>query len=448
MDTRGNQRSRNQTQDGEELDENARVSLGQAKRRFRELQDKREKAKAARLEKTALSSLVDLRSSDLGVSSQTEPTRKTGKRDIKKQDKKEASIFEGPRLRRGAENSKQKKLKADRLSLSLVGSRLNTLNDSYPDGTSITDLGIENYAEPPFWQRPIDPPPVRPLFLFRLQGIPFGLMMPILMSFKSRKELEKLRSMPVVPKDYVKGTNMRLCYLKDQDPVCKKEAGRGNWKRSPMIDMHSEVAIETLTRLILRNVPGDLNPDEWNIEPGFLVNLKQDGATHQDLHLDEPEAFSCKDPTKLPIIVCIPLSREGMVLRFGGIDNTKPVFRYYGLGEACIMRTDVFHAGCYGKQGNLRLRLYLTQKDWVRDVSKDTLYCQKHQKEKVNITINPNDVMEMTQQDHVKSRQTMRLYHYENRLFKLYDCNRVLCSALTANIDVSLIKKSVYLLPD
>jgi hypothetical protein len=195
---------------------------------------------------------------------------------------------------------------------------------------------------------------------FRVRGLPLVHFVPIIIAIKDPVKRGKF----TVTRG-ISGTSTDQYYLRNQDStVSKREAVFLDWRKSDLLDRTSVCAIDSLAWAILEALPDVSNPADWSIEVGFLCNRKENGEVHQTLHLDVPEAKNFEPKDILPYIVHVPLCSEGMSLQLVGANSHEnpPNFRYYSFGEAAILRSDCWHGGCYGSQGNIRMRLYLSHK--------------------------------------------------------------------------------------
>jgi hypothetical protein len=249
---------------------------------------------------------------------------------------------------------------------------------------------------------------------FRLKGLPLVLFIPILIAIKPslRKELfTKTRS--------ISGTNTDQYYLKNQDPTLPKgEAVYQDWRKSTLLDRCSVCAIDSLAWSILEALPDVTNPEDWRVDVGFLCNRKDNGEVHQTLHLDVPEAVDFEDKTLLPYIVHIPLCTEGMALQVvsaNGEDNP-PNFRYYGFGEAAVLRADCWHGGCYGTKGNTRMRIYLSHKDFPDDPGVENLRHKRCGLPNTKAWPIASSILKLSQESDVKVHRSLRKNWYRNRL--------------------------------
>ena len=101
---------------------------------------------------------------------------------------------------------------------------------------------------------------------------------------------------------------------------------------------------------------------DYYVHPGVVLT---GDAYHQELHLDDRAVLS--NPQKgFPYVLHCPLDQEGLGLRVLRRDTTAKnkhtyheEYLYAPLGEAFLVRADVFHSGHYGKANNIRLHAYI-----------------------------------------------------------------------------------------
>ena len=268
---------------------------------------------------------------------------------------------------------------------------------------------------------------------FRVRGLPLMHFIPILIAIKHSfkiRQFTKTRS--------ISGTNTDQYYLKTHDPTLPKgEAVIQDWRKSTILDRCSVCAIDSLAWLILEALPDVTNPEDWTVEVGFLCNRKLDGEVHQKLHLDVPGAEECSDKRLLPYIVHIPLCTEGMALQVVTVDghDNPPKFRYYGFGEAAILRADCWHGGCYGKQGNVRLRIFLSHKEFTGDRGNDNL---RHKTSGLPDTREwpaAGNILKMAQECDVKQHRCLFPNWYRNRLVSAMKGPEFLSLDLLSNVN-------------
>jgi hypothetical protein len=168
----------------------------------------------------------------------------------------------------------------------------------------------------------------------------------------------------------------------------------------------------------LEALPDVSNPADWSIEVGFLCNRKENGEVHQTLHLDVPEADNFGRKDILPYIVHIPLCSEGMALQVVGANGQEnpPHFRFYSFGEAAVLRADCWHGGCYGSQGNIRLRIYLAHKDFPGNQVVDSLLHKRCNLPDTALWPSASTILKHSQQSDTETCRTLRQNWYKNRL--------------------------------
>ena len=116
---------------------------------------------------------------------------------------------------------------------------------------------------------------------------------------------------------------------------------------------------------------------------GFLKNKKE--GDHQELHLDncaknDVRASGNNIDLKTAFILHVPLSEEGLMLRVPNPETIKQLeskdkhgnwtyntlkedFVFVPIGEALILRDDIYHAGNYGSEGNIRFHAMIKHQD-------------------------------------------------------------------------------------
>jgi hypothetical protein len=249
---------------------------------------------------------------------------------------------------------------------------------------------------------------------FRVRGLPLVHLVPILITLKDPSKSGKF----TVTRG-IAGTNTDQYYLKNQDSTLpKREAVFLDWRKSTLLDRTSVCAIDSLAWSILEALPNVKNPVDWSIEVGFLCNRKDNGEVHQTLHLDVSEAEKFGKTDILPYIVHIPLCDEGMALQVVGADGQEnpPNFRYYGLGEAAVLRADCWHGGCYGSRGNIRMRIYLTHKDFPGNQVVENLLHKRCGLPDTTQWPTASSILKLSQQSDTKTCRTLRQNWYRNRL--------------------------------
>ena len=94
---------------------------------------------------------------------------------------------------------------------------------------------------------------------------------------------------------------------------------------------------------------------------------------HQDLHLDDEEAFVT--PKDECFIYHVPLCEEGLKLRVAYVRLSKSTrnvelyerMLYVPFGSCILLPPTLIHGGHYGKSGNLRLHGVISVNQWNGD---------------------------------------------------------------------------------
>jgi hypothetical protein len=95
-------------------------------------------------------------------------------------------------------------------------------------------------------------------------------------------------------------------------------------------------------------------------------------ASHQKPHLDFPKAEFMRKG-RVPFILHLPLCKEGLALQIwstweaDGTSHVRPKLIFVPFGCALLLRADIYHAGCYGIKGNLRLHGMILPPDLPRN---------------------------------------------------------------------------------
>ena len=137
---------------------------------------------------------------------------------------------------------------------------------------------------------------------------------------------------------------------------------------------------------------------------GFLRN--KESGHHQKLHLNNSVKLTEKQirNKNVAYIVHLPLSYEGLMLRVPDPKRLSSViilnkkkyntnlndFIYVPLGEALILREDIYHAGNYGSVGNTRFHAMIKPKE--RKVLTRKLTFLPSGVHEQNISLTPNKV--------------------------------------------------------
>jgi hypothetical protein len=169
--------------------------------------------------------------------------------------------------------------------------------------------------------------------IFRIRGLPLVHFFPILVALKGKARAGDFQAI-----QKISGTNTEQFYISSADcSLPKGEAVFKGWRKAscPI----TVCAIDSLAWSILNALPEIENPADWSVDIGFLKNSKANGAVHQTLHIDVPEALDYEPRNRIPYVVHIPLCEEGMALQIVGDDgcNNPPPFQYYSLGEAAVL---------------------------------------------------------------------------------------------------------------
>ena len=108
----------------------------------------------------------------------------------------------------------------------------------------------------------------------------------------------------------------------------------------------------------------------WDFYPSIVFT--KGAASHQKPHLDFPNANLMKH-ARVPYILHLPLCEEGLSLQvwkcWDGAqnDNVCPKLILVPFGTALLLRADLYHAGCYGSKGNMRLHGMILPPDLPRE---------------------------------------------------------------------------------
>jgi hypothetical protein len=308
-------------------------------------------------------------------------------------------------LRKDTSADREKRRK--RVEMSISGRKLNLYLDSLDLPMHIND--VLHSTHPPNMIVPETYPQA-----FRVRGLPLVHLVPILITLK-----DPLKRGKFTVTRGITGTNTDQYYLKNQDSTLpKREAVFLDWRKSNLLDRTSVCAIDSLAWSILEALPDVSNPADWSIDVGFLCNRKDNGEVHQTLHLDVPEAKNFGQKEILPYIVHIPLCSEGMALQVVGANGQEnpPHFRYYSFGEAAVLRADCWHGGCYGSRGNIRMRIYLTHKDFPGNPIVENLLHKRCGLPNTAEWPTASSILKLSQQADTKSCRTLRPNWYRNRL--------------------------------
>jgi hypothetical protein len=298
----------------------------------------------------------------------------------------------------------EREKRSKRVEQSVSGKKLNLYFDSLPNPLHLEDVskstfpGITDQATLPR--------------IFRIRGLPLVHFFPILVTLKGKARAGAFQAIRKIT-----GTHTEQFYLSSADgSLPKGEAVVRSWRKAccPI----TVCAIDSLAWSILNALPGLENPGDWSVEVGFLTNCKDNGAVHQTLHLDVPEALNFEPSNKIPYIVHIPLCNEGMALQIVGEDGcyNPPLFRYYALGEAAVLRADVWHGGSYGTKGNMRMRMILTHHSFPCDRQKDKLQHLRKDLPDTSTWPPPNDILKLAQHRDLANCRCLQTNWYRNRV--------------------------------
>ena len=314
----------------------------------------------------------------------------------------------------GTSTAREKRRK--RIESSVSGKKLNIYLDSTEAMTHIDEMTTES----------VQPP------TFRVLGLPLVHFVPILIAIKEsvRKGLfTKTRS--------ISGTNTDQYFLKNQDTSMPMgEAVIKDWRKSNLLDRGTVCAIDSLAWSILEAIPAVKKPEDWSVDVGFLCNRKEEGEVHQTLHLDVPEAENFPEKNLLPYIVHIPLCMEGMALQIVCDDGNEnpPNFRYYGFGEASILRGDCWHGGCYGGKGNVRMRIQLSHKDFPDDRGIEKLKHKITDLPDKTVWPVPSAILKLAQTSDLKKYRCLQTNWYRNRMVSIMKGPEFLSLDLLSNV--------------
>jgi hypothetical protein len=108
----------------------------------------------------------------------------------------------------------------------------------------------------------------------------------------------------------------------------------------------------------------------WQFYPSLLFTKGL--ALHKKTHLDFPKAEFMKKG-RVPFILHLPLCKEGLALQIwstwevDGRSHVRSKLISVPFGCALLLRVDLYHAGCYGTKGNLRLHGMILPPDLPRN---------------------------------------------------------------------------------
>lgn len=162
------------------------------------------------------------------------------------------------------------------------------------------------------------------------------------------------------------------------DGDIEQGSGDGRWiSHDTLLYPRTQQLVNSLARNILEKFCQPERFEDYVCYPGFVLTRK---AYHQELHIDEDTSM---DKNGQPILVVhVPLCLEGMNLRVhyleDGIQRTsdstgKKKFVekiiHVPFGTGLVLPINLYHAGCYGDEGNLRFHMHIRGKNdrWTHD---------------------------------------------------------------------------------
>ena len=251
---------------------------------------------------------------------------------------------------------------------------------------------------------------------YYLHYLPYHIMMELLQELKSDKMEDFLKNNASTLSTCL---STEYCFFHwDKDGKHVGERDEGDWCSCSFIQERPKLclAVTSLALYIMENLYGKSNTKTDNIFPGVLRNTNLHvSSVHQAPHFDFPNFKTlCLDEEKLPLIVHVPLCKEGMLLQIWPttflpsgktVKLEKPFFQYIAFGDALVLRADVAHAGCYGSAGNTRMHMVIKDEScslksnklmFLHNVAGSQLF-DKYTKELANETWRPDLVEKAAQ---------------------------------------------------
>jgi hypothetical protein len=149
-----------------------------------------------------------------------------------------------------------------------------------------------------------------------------------------------------------------------------------DWRDNELIQTATSYSLESMMHQIMDQLAttGDilLEGEEtcWQFYPSLVFTKGL--ASHQKPHLDFPKAEFMRKG-RVPFILHLPLCKEGLALQIwstweaDGTSHVRPKLIFVPFGCALLLRADIYHAGCYGIKGNLRLHGMILPPDLPRN---------------------------------------------------------------------------------
>ena len=204
--------------------------------------------------------------------------------------------------------------------------------------------------------------------------VPGVVMRDFLMNFKTGDFYQKVKSlMQVIP------GNSGTSYYQFHWMTTKKMYNDTNiydWRDNELMETATSYSLESMMHQIMDQLAstGDilLEGEEtcWQFYPSLVFT--KGPASHQKPHLDFPRA-DCMRKGRVPFVLHLPLCEEGLALQIwstwggNGTKHMLPKLIFVPFGCALLLRADIYHAGCYGTRGNLRLHGMILPPDLPRN---------------------------------------------------------------------------------
>ena len=173
--------------------------------------------------------------------------------------------------------------------------------------------------------------------------------------------------------------NIGTSYYQFHWMTSKKEfddTKRYDWRDNSLLQNTTCYSLESLIHQIMDMLAttGEILLDHgetsWTFYPSIVFT--KGSASHQKPHLDFPMANTMRNG-RVPYILHLPLCEEGLAIQVWKCwelqveDTLCPKFMFVPFGSALLLRADVYHAGCYGSKGNLRLHGMILPPDLPRE---------------------------------------------------------------------------------
>jgi hypothetical protein len=205
--------------------------------------------------------------------------------------------------------------------------------------------------------------------------VPFVSMRDFLVNFKTGGFCQHVKGlMQVIP------GNPGTSYYQFHWMTSKKEFAdtkSHNWRDNSLLQDTTCYSLESMIHQIMDRLAtqGDIvletREECWEFYPSIVFT--KGSASHQKPHLDFPMANLMR-AGRVPYVLHLPLCKEGLALQIWRCwDETQPLekisprFIFVPFGSALLLRADVYHAGCYGSKGNLRLHAMIFPPDIPRE---------------------------------------------------------------------------------